>query len=592
MVPPPAVIQSFEDFSKVHAVVLTASGMPPTLHEQLFHKLSTETFDAGCYFAIETCEDGRQRRLVLSAERMAKDSSIFLVDHAWSFRLPDALKQLREIPGLAERMAALMCVDLDKSDSSVDDEQVEVMELKRNGESGSTERVMEIVEREAEKVREKGNDTAVWLELEELGIDDDVLCSMELSRRFPNLVALNLWGNKLKDAERIVQEVTKCRNLKAIWLNENPVLDNSSSHVADAILEGISALEIYNSSFTSNYGEWALGFCGGVCGVDNPEYASHTTHPLEAVTSLDLSNRCISKLPNKAFSPAVMPSLSHLNLRGNNLDKSSADDLLSLLGRFTSLKHLEVDIPGPLGCNALKIIEALPGLSFLNGARTSDILENRKDIIDSALQPRFPEWTLSEPLADRVINAMWLYLMTYRLADEEKIDETSVWYVMDELGSALRHSDEPNFRVAPFLFMPEGKLASAISFSVLWPTRDVVKGEECTRDFLFGIGEDKHRSARLTAWFHTPENYFVQEFQRYSEQLQARMLACPSVVISATRSILPSDGHPLRVYTDIPQVEEFLTRSEFVLVVKTTRRAKVTLASRGPKCLGACLGAT
>lgn len=33
---------------------------------------------------------------------------------------------------------------------------------------------------------------------------------------------------------------------------------------------------------------------------------------------------------------------------------------------------------------------------------------------------------------------------------------------MDELGSALRHSDEPNCRVAPFLFMPEGKLASAV----------------------------------------------------------------------------------------------------------------------------------
>ena len=35
---------------------------------------------------------------------------------------------------------------------------------------------------------------------------------------------------------------------------------------------------------------------------------------------------------------------------------------------------------------------------------------------------------------------------------------------MDELGSALRHSDEPNFRVAPFLFMPEGNLMSAIRF--------------------------------------------------------------------------------------------------------------------------------
>lgn len=35
---------------------------------------------------------------------------------------------------------------------------------------------------------------------------------------------------------------------------------------------------------------------------------------------------------------------------------------------------------------------------------------------------------------------------------------------MDELGSALRHSDNANFRVSPFLFMPEGNLTSAIRY--------------------------------------------------------------------------------------------------------------------------------
>ena len=39
-------------------------------------------------------------------------------------------------------------------------------------------------------------------------------------------------------------------------------------------------------------------------------------------------------------------------------------------------------------------------------------------------------------------------------------------YVMDELGSAMRHSDNANFRIAPFLFMPEGKLDTAIRH---WP---------------------------------------------------------------------------------------------------------------------------
>ena len=48
------------------------------------------------------------------------------------------------------------------------------------------------------------------------------------------------------------------------------------------------------------------------------------------------------------------------------------------------------------------------------------------------------------------------------------------------------------------------------SYSLLWPCEDLRRGDECTRDFLKGITEDKQRSSRLTAWFHTPSNYFEQ----------------------------------------------------------------------------------
>lgn len=37
------------------------------------------------------------------------------------------------------------------------------------------------------------------------------------------------------------------------------------------------------------------------------------------------------------------------------------------------------------------------------------------------------------------------------------------------------------------------------------------------------------------------------------------------MALSATNSVCRSDGGALRVYTDIPQVEEFLTRPEFVI---------------------------
>ena len=87
-------IENFEDFVKVHALLLQASGLPPSLRRQLFQKLYSETFDSGDFFQVQPCENGRQRRLVLTSEFMEKESHVFLIDHAWTFRLSDAPKQV------------------------------------------------------------------------------------------------------------------------------------------------------------------------------------------------------------------------------------------------------------------------------------------------------------------------------------------------------------------------------------------------------------------------------------------------------------------------------------------------------------------
>lgn len=88
------MIRTYDDFVKVHGILLAASGVPPSLHRQLFEKLSTDTFDGGEFFEVEAVEDGRQRRLVLTSDSMEKESRVFLVDHAWTFRLDDARKQV------------------------------------------------------------------------------------------------------------------------------------------------------------------------------------------------------------------------------------------------------------------------------------------------------------------------------------------------------------------------------------------------------------------------------------------------------------------------------------------------------------------
>ena len=68
-------------------------------------------------------------------------------------------------------MAALMCVNSDSSSELIES----------RGKEGS---VMEVLDRESEKLKERGS-TAVWLELEEFGIDDEMLRSVNLCDRFP-----------------------------------------------------------------------------------------------------------------------------------------------------------------------------------------------------------------------------------------------------------------------------------------------------------------------------------------------------------------------------------------------------------------------
>ncbi|XP_073317315.1 uncharacterized protein [Primulina huaijiensis] len=458
-----AGIETYEDFVKVHGVLLAASGLPQSLHRKLFQKLAAEAFDGGCYFQVEPVDDGRQRRLILTAESLGKESDVFLVDHAWTFRHSDAYKQLQEFPGLAERMAALMCVDTDLNSEEASD----TNDVKPSA--------MEIVEREFCKVKEGGNNSVMWLELEDLEMDDSTLVSLDLPSKFPHLIALSLCNNKLKDLEISVKVISQFKHLRALWLNHNPILKISDNYVEATILQNCPGLEIYNSRFTLNYGEWALGFCGGSYDKDNPGFSCQSDRILQNVTSFDLSNRCIHHLNTKAFSHLEMPNLSHLNLRGNSFAGSSIHELLEYIKGFINLTSLEVDIPGPLGDNALDIIEALPNILLLNRLSVPKILESEKYIVDSMLETRLPQWGAGESLTDRIINALWFYAMTYRLADEEKIDETSVWYNVfcHSDGSALHvYTDIP--QVEELLTRPEFVItAEPKNADIIWTSVQV-----------------------------------------------------------------------------------------------------------------------
>ena len=100
-----------------------------------------------------------------------------------------------------------------------------------------------------------------------------------------------------------------------------------------------------------------------------------------------------------------------------------------------------------------------------------------------------------------------LIARTYQLGAQSQ----PIWYLMDEVGSAIQHSDTPNVKVMSFKHFPSNTASDQGVFdvSVMWPIKEIKKQEGFLMDFLAGFTEQKNfRSARLHTYFETPKQYY------------------------------------------------------------------------------------
>ncbi|XP_065195445.1 tubulin--tyrosine ligase-like protein 12 [Sycon ciliatum] len=102
-----------------------------------------------------------------------------------------------------------------------------------------------------------------------------------------------------------------------------------------------------------------------------------------------------------------------------------------------------------------------------------------------------------ERLIRNLLQRTWLYSQTYQAVTKDGT-QRPVWYVMDAHASALSHSDEPNFRCAPFIYALNGQ-----AYSIYWPVKSLSGGEVCSRDYapaLLDVESSMQRRARLWVW--------------------------------------------------------------------------------------------
>jgi tubulin--tyrosine ligase-like protein 12 len=125
----------YNQFLQTHQLQLVFNNIPKHLYRRLYEKMKNEIFDSGSYFQLCPVDDDDEElekpfnperkfyvstigNVVLDPEN--DENAIFLIDHAWTYKIKDARNDLKSIPNLYERMASLMNVNSDTKEDGIE----------------------------------------------------------------------------------------------------------------------------------------------------------------------------------------------------------------------------------------------------------------------------------------------------------------------------------------------------------------------------------------------------------------------------------------------------------------------------------------
>ncbi|KAI8791781.1 tubulin--tyrosine ligase protein 12 [Biomphalaria glabrata] len=200
-----------------------------------------------------------------------------------------------------------------------------------------------------------------------------------------------------------------------------------------------------------------------------------------------------------------------------------------------------------------------------NGSSAEDDLKKIPGLLErmAALMDIETETKTKKELIDTVLETMWQFNQTYRFGNFELGSDDSMpkWYIMDEFGSRIRHSEEPNFRVVPFYHINSG-----LVYSIMWPVREIEVGDEITRDYIEGETNPTVRLARLMPWepvdlmhiSYTQEEPSIEYFSSYT---QIETQPSPNI-----KFIGPNESKKLKVFLEYDKFSAHLTDPRFELV--------------------------
>ena len=500
-------VEGLKDFLSAHELQLYGMQFPKELEEKLYTKLKYEIFDVANYFEIMDNQD-ENRYLLRAKKDMKKNEFVCLIDHCWTYKLRKFNYFCENFPNIIKRATTM---------------------LKYAGIRKPIINTIEEVSETKIKIEQYNNDLVAneqkqkYLNYDEYELNDDNLNLIKIN---PNITqTLSIESNKIENIALIEEILEKNKNIKALWCSENPFCDANENYEID-FEKKFNNLEIINRKLTENATKWSIELiiADSISNENNKnkEFYEDYDELYGQKRFLDLSGRDPLKVKNYSiFNEITNYKIFGVDISDNDYDFSKEEyknKLIKFIESFQNdLEYLTVDDTDDIfdmneqvdlkEYDIMMDTELLKKLNtkikYINGISIKTIL-SRNDKYENLLQLKRENY---------VHKYMWAINRTYRLVSEEKYDEDAIYYLNDEFGTSINHSDVPNCCLFPIIFAKNNQFKEdMITYSLLWPKKNIKKGDEIFVDYLANISENEERSSRLTCWYKTPNSYFEKKF--------------------------------------------------------------------------------
>ena len=508
-------VEGIKEFLSAHELQLYGMQFPKELEEKLYTKLKYEIFDVANYFEIMDNQD-ENRYLLRAKKNMKKNEFVCLIDHCWTYKLRKFNYFCENFPNIIKRATTM---------------------LKYAGIRKPIINTLQEVPEAKIKIEQYNADLAAnehkqkYLNYDEYEITDDNLNLIKIN---PNITeTLSIENNKLENIALIEDLLEKNKNIKALWCSDNPFCDANENY-ENEFEKKFTNLEIINRKLTENATKWSIELiiADSISNENNKnkEFYEDYDKLYGQRRFLDLSGREPFRVKNYSiFSEITNYKIYGVDISDNDYEFSKEENknkLIKFIESFPNdLEYLTLDDNDDIfdtndqieqkEYNIMMDTELLKKLGakikYINGLSINTIL-SRNDKYENLIQLKRENY---------VHKYMWAINRTYRLVSEEKYDEDAIYYLNDEFGTSINHSDVPNCCLFPIIFSKNNKFdEDMITYSLLWPKKDIKKGDEIFVDYLANISENEERSSRLTCWYQTPSSYFEKKFLEKLKNLE------------------------------------------------------------------------